>query len=46
MKFKIGDIVVANKESNLKYGCTNKENEWRGVVTSAEKNYLVPKQYL
>lgn len=38
-KFKVGDIIKANKESNKKYLVTNQKNGWTGKVTSSvEKN--------
>lgn len=32
-KFKIGDIVVANQKSNVRYSITNQKNGFVGVVT-------------
>ena len=40
-KFKVGDIIKANKESNKKYLVTNQKNGWTGKVTSEEKNWLI-----
>ena len=40
-KFKVGDIIKANKESNEKYLVTNQKNGWTGKVTSEEKNGLI-----
>ena len=40
-KFKVGDIIKANKESNKKYLVTNQKNGWTGKVTSEEKNGLI-----
>ena len=40
-KFKIGDRVKANKESNDKYLVTNQKNGWTGKVTSEEENGLI-----
>ena len=40
-KFKVGDIIKANKESNNKYLVTNQKNGWTGKVTSEEKNGLI-----
>lgn len=37
-KFKVGDIIKANKESNKKYLVTNQKNGWTGKVTSVDKN--------
>lgn len=31
-KFKVGDVIVANKKSNKEYIMTNKRNNWKGVV--------------
>lgn len=31
-KFKVGDIIKANKESNKEYRITNKKNSWTGIV--------------
>ena len=31
-KFKVGDIIKANKESNGVYCCTNQERNWTGIV--------------
>lgn len=31
-KFKVGDIIKANKESNKEYDITNKKNGWTGIV--------------
>ena len=38
VKFKVGDIIKANKESNERYGVTTKKNGWTGKVTSVKKN--------
>ena len=40
-KFKVGDIIKANKESNKEYRITNQKNGWTGKVTSEEKNGLI-----
>ena len=40
-KFKVGDIIKANKESNKKYRITNQKNGWTGKVTSEEENGLI-----
>ena len=40
-KFKVGDIIKANKESNKKYLVTNQKNGWTGKVTSEENNWLI-----
>ena len=37
-KFKVGDIIVANKKSNERYVITTEKNGWTGKVTSAPKN--------
>ena len=50
-KFKVGDIIKANKESNKKYGVTTQKNGWTGKVTSVKKNgdisvkTLTPEEY-
>ena len=40
-KFKVGDIIKANKESNKKYLVTTQKNGWTGKVTSEENNGLI-----
>ena len=40
-KFKVGDVIKANKESNKKYLVTNQKNGWTGKVTSEEENGLI-----
>ena len=40
-KFKVGDIIKANKESNKEYRITNQKNGWTGKVTSEEENGLI-----
>ena len=40
-KFKVGDIIKANKESNYKYLLTNQKRNWTGKVTSEEENGLI-----
>ena len=40
-KFKVGDIIKANKKSNERYIITNQKNGWTGKVTSEEKNGLI-----
>ena len=40
-KFKVGDIIKANKKSNVKYLVTNQKNGWTGKVTSEEENGLI-----
>ena len=40
-KFKVGDIIKANKKSNYKYLVTNQKNGWTGKVTSEEENGLI-----
>ena len=37
-KFKVGDIIKANKESDKEYRVTNQKNGWTGKVTSVKKN--------
>ena len=50
-KFKVGDIIKANKESNSKYSITNQENNWTGKIMSVRKygeilvKTLMPKEY-
>lgn len=50
-KFKVGDIIKANKESNKRYGVTTQKNGWTGKVTSVKKNgdisvkTLTPEEY-
>ena len=50
-KFKVGDIIKANKESNERYGVTTRKNGWTGEVTSVKKNgdisvkTLTPEEY-
>ena len=31
-KFKVGDIIKANKESNKEYDITTQKNGWTGIV--------------
>lgn len=51
VKFKVGDIIKANKESNERYGITAQKNGWTGEVTSVKKNgdisvkTLTPEEY-
>ena len=40
-KFKVGDIIKANKESNKEYLVTNQKRNWTGKVTSEEENGLI-----
>ena len=40
-KFKVGDIIKANKKSNYKYLLTNQKRNWTGKVTSEEENGLI-----
>lgn len=50
-KFKVGDIIKANEESNERYGVTTQKNGWTGKVTSVKKNgdisvkTLTPEEY-
>lgn len=39
-KFKVGDIIVANKESNERYGVTNQERNWTGKILSIENGLI------
>ena len=40
VKFKVGDIIKANKESNGFYFCTNQESNWTGKVLSIENGLI------
>lgn len=50
-KFKFGDIIKANKESNERYAVTTQKNGWTGKVMSVKKNgdiyvkTLTPEEY-
>ena len=50
-KFKVGDIIKANKESNKEYLVTNQKNNWTGKIISVRKygeilvKTLMPKEY-
>ena len=39
-KFKVGDIIKANKESNERYGVTTQKNGWTGKVLSIENGLI------
>lgn len=39
-KFKVGDIIKANKESNSEYIITNQENNWTGKILSIENGLI------
>ena len=39
-KFKVGDIIKANKESNGVYCYTNQERNWTGKVLSIENGLI------
>ena len=39
-KFKVGDIIGANKESNKKYRVTKQERNWTGKVLSIENGLI------
>ena len=39
-KFKVGDIIKANKESNGVYCYTNQERNWTGKVLSIENGHI------
>ena len=39
-KFKVGDIIKANKESNSAYTYTNQERNWTGKVLSIENELI------
>lgn len=51
VKFKVGDIIKANKESNERYGVTAQKNGWTGKVMSVRKygdisvKTLTPEEY-
>ena len=49
-KFKVGDIIKANKESNKEYFITNKKRGWTGKVSEIKEAYisvetLTPEEY-
>lgn len=49
-KFKVGDIIKANKESNDEYFITNKKRGWTGKVLEIKEAYirvetLTPEEY-
>lgn len=50
-KFKVGNIIAANEESNKRYLITTQKNGWTGKVTSVRKygdisvKTLTPKEY-
>lgn len=37
-KFKVGDIIKANKESNTVYGNTTQRNRWTGIVLEIQSD--------
>ena len=39
-KFKVGDIIKANKESNKEYIITNQERNWTGKILSIENGRI------
>ena len=39
-KFKVGDIIKANKKSNNRYGVTTQENGWTGKILSIENGLI------
>ena len=39
-KFKVGDIIKANKESNTRYGFTTQERNWTGKILSIENGLI------
>ena len=39
-KFKVGDIIKANKESNSEYVITNQERNWTGKILSIENGRI------
>ena len=42
-KFKVGDIIKANKESNKEYRITNKKNGWTGKILRIENEHIYAK---
>lgn len=50
-KFKVGDIIKANKESNKEYLVTNQKNGWTGIVFTIKSDSrigvvaLTPEEY-
>lgn len=50
-KFKVGDIIKANKDSNERYGVTTQKNGWTGKIMAVRKygeilvKTLMPKEY-
>ena len=40
-KFKVGDIIKANKKSNKKYLVTNQKNGWIGIVLEIQSNSCI-----
>ena len=42
-KFKVGDIIKANKESNSYYYYTNQERNWTGKILSIENGLIYAK---
>ena len=39
-KFKVGDIIRANKASNSEYWITNQKNAWTGKVLAIKEAYI------
>lgn len=39
-KFKVGDIIKANKKSNDRYGVTTQKNGWTGKILSIENGLI------
>ena len=50
-KFKVGDIIKANKKSNKKYRVTKQKNDWTGIVLEIQSDSsigvatLTPEKY-
>ena len=40
-KFKVGDIIKANKKSNKKYRVTKQKNGWTGIVGTVESDGII-----
>ena len=40
-KFKVGDIIKANEDSNKEYLVTNQKNDWTGIVRAVESDGII-----
>ena len=40
-KFKVGDIIKANKKSNKQYRVTKQKNDWTGIVRAVESDGII-----